>query len=84
MDHLSYLCIVFVMLSDLFMAALRSPEGKGLTLFAHVCEVHCDFVTFPYSILGHVGYLIVSIPDLCRLSYFLHSVHTYRILIHYN
>ena len=31
MDHLCYLCLVFVMLSSLFIAALWSPEGKGLT-----------------------------------------------------
>ena len=31
MDHLSYLCLVFVMLLHLFIAALWSPEGKGLT-----------------------------------------------------
>ena len=30
-EHLCYLCLVFVMLSHLFIAALRSPEGKGLT-----------------------------------------------------
>ena len=29
-----------------------------------------DFATFPCGILGQVWYLIVSIPDLCRLSYF--------------
>ena len=29
-DHLCYLCFVFVMLSRLFIAALWSPEGKGL------------------------------------------------------
>ena len=28
------------------------------------------FVTFPCGILGQVWYLIVLIPDLCRLSYF--------------
>ena len=28
------------------------------------------FVTFPCVILGQVWYLIVFIPDLCRLSYF--------------
>ena len=27
----SYLCLVFVMLSCLFIAVLWSPEGKGLT-----------------------------------------------------
>ena len=31
MAHLCYLCLVFVMLSCLFIAALWSPEGKGLT-----------------------------------------------------
>ena len=35
-------------------------------LLALVCDVYCDFVTFPCGILGQV-YLIVSIPDLCRL-----------------
>ena len=31
MDQLCYLCNVFVMLSRLFIAALWSSEGKGLT-----------------------------------------------------
>ena len=31
MDHMCYLCNVFVMLSRLFIAALWSPAGKGLT-----------------------------------------------------
>ena len=31
MDHLCYLCLVFITLSRLFIAALWSPEGKGLT-----------------------------------------------------
>ena len=31
MDHMCYLCLVFVMLSRLFVAALWSSEGKGLT-----------------------------------------------------
>ena len=30
MDYLCYLCLVLVMLSCLFIAALWSPEGKGL------------------------------------------------------
>ena len=30
----------------------------------------CGFVTFPYGVLCQVWYLIVSIPDLCLLSYF--------------
>ena len=31
MDHLCYFCFVFAILSLLFIAALWSPEGKGLT-----------------------------------------------------
>ena len=30
----------------------------------------CVFVTFPCGVLGQVWYLIVSIPDLCLLTYF--------------
>ena len=30
----------------------------------------CDFVTFLYGVLGQVWYLVVSIPDLCLLPYF--------------
>ena len=31
MDHLCYLCLVIVMLLRLFIAALWSPTGKGLS-----------------------------------------------------
>ena len=31
---------------------------------------NCVFVTVPCGILRQVWYLIVSVPDLCRLSYF--------------
>ena len=31
---------------------------------------NCVLVTFPCGILGQVYYFIVSIPDICRLSYF--------------
>ena len=39
-------------------------------LLALVCDVYCVFVIFSCGILGQVWYLIVSIPDLCHLSYF--------------
>ena len=68
MDHLCYLCLVFVMLSRLFIAALFPPAGKGFTSWLVFVMFNCVFVTFPYGILGQVWYLIVSIPDLCRLS----------------
>ena len=51
---------------------------------------NCEFVTFPlvswarcgtwlyrFLILGQVWYLIVSIPDLCRLSYFVLASNRY-------
>ena len=69
-DYLCYLCLVFVMLPRLFIAALWSPAGKGLTSWLLFVMSRCDFVTFPCGILGQMWYLIVLIPDLCRLSYF--------------
>ena len=40
MGHLCYVCLVFDMLSRLFIAALWSPAGKGLTIYlALVCDV---------------------------------------------
>ena len=63
MDHLCYFFLVFVMLSRLLTLL---PCGH----LALVCDVYCDFVTFPFGILGQVWYLIVSIPDPCCLSYF--------------
>ena len=70
MDHLRNLCLVFVMLSSLFIAALSSPAGKGLTSWLSIVMLNCVFVTFLCGILGQMWYLIVSFPDLCRLSYF--------------
>ena len=74
MDHLYYLCLVFVMLSRLFIAALWSPAGKGLTSWLLFVMSNC---VFPCDILGQVWYLVVSIPDICRLSYL--NVNSYII-----
>ena len=41
MDHLCYLCIVFVMLLRLFIAALWSPAGKGLTSWPSFVMFNC-------------------------------------------
>ena len=71
MDHLCYLCLVFVMLSRAFVHCCRGVTWmERADILALVCDVCCDFVTFPFGILGQVWYLIVSIPDLCCLSYF--------------
>ena len=70
MDHLClYLCLVFDMLSRLYIAAVWSSAGKGLTSWLLFVMFNCGFITFPCGILGQVLYLIVSFPDHCRLSY---------------
>ena len=69
MDHLCYLCLVFVMRSRLFIAAWGSPARKRLTSWLLFVMFNGVFVTFLCGILGQVWYLIVSILDLCRLSY---------------
>ena len=66
-DHLCYLCLVFVMLPRLLIAALWSPDPLALLVM-----LNCDFVTFPCGILGQLWYLSVSIPDICRLSSIYH------------
>ena len=48
MDHLSYFCLVFVMISCAsFIDALWSPAGKGLTSWLSFVVSNCEFVTFP-------------------------------------
>ena len=52
----------------LFICALWSPAGKGLTSWlSFVVPVVCRF---PIGILGQVCYLIVWIPDICTLTFF--------------
>ena len=47
MDHLCYLCLVFIMIIRLFIDALWSPEGKGDGIrrrspwILEVHNVHC-------------------------------------------
>ena len=60
-------CLVFAMFcARLFICALWSPAGKGLTSWL-------SFVVSSVSLSlsrwypGSVWYLIVSIPDLCNL-----------------
>ena len=63
------------------ICALWSPAGKGLTSWL-------SFVVssgkFPIGILGQVWYLIVSIPDLCTLSYFYYDVSWSYSFVRYN
>ena len=55
--------------AHLFTDALSSPAGKGLTIWLSFVMPNCEVVTFPFCILSQVWWLIVSIPDLCPLSY---------------
>ena len=51
MDHLYYLCLVFVMLSPLFIAALWPPAGKGLTSWL----LFVTFIVFYYFPMRYPG-----------------------------
>ena len=58
--HMTYVC--------LFMDILWSPAGKGLTSWLSFVMSNCCH--FPIGVLDQLCCLIVSIPDLCPLSYF--------------
>ena len=46
----------------LYICALWSPAGKGLTSWLSFVVSNCEFVTFPFGIMSQVWYLIVFIP----------------------
>ena len=48
MEHLCYFCLVLLcFLACLFVDALWSPAGKGLTSRLSFVRSNCDVVTFP-------------------------------------
>ena len=63
----SVLCLL-CLCARLFICALWSPAGKGLTSWLSFVVSTVSW-QFPIGILGQVWYLIVSIPDLCTLTY---------------
>ena len=65
----SVLCLLYLC-ARIFICALWSPAGKALTSWFSFVVYNCEFVTFPLVSWGQVWYLIVSIPDLCILTYF--------------
>ena len=73
MDHLCSLRIVFAMLFRLFIAALWSLAGKGLTSWLSFVMFYC--VLSLSHVVSWVWYLIVSIPDLFHLSYGVTLLH---------
>ena len=69
----SVLCLL-CLCARLFICALWSPAGKGLSSWLSFVVSYCKFVTFPIGILGQVWYFIVSIFDHCTLTYFSHNL----------
>ena len=65
-----FLCLVVLMLSRLFIAALWSSAVKGLTSWLLLVMFIVFLIVSHGGILGRVWYLIVSFPDLYRFSYF--------------
>ena len=60
-----------------FLVFLSGPRSLVVTCWKRAdllallyVMLYCVFVTFEYGILGQVCCMIVSIPDLCLLSYF--------------
>ena len=54
MDHLCYFCLLFVMPSRLFIAALWSPAGKGLTSWLMFVTFNCILSLVLCGILGQM------------------------------
>ena len=52
-DHLCYFCLCFR--ARLFINALWSPAGKGLTSWLSFVMSNCEFVTFPLVSLVRCG-----------------------------
>ena len=61
----SVLCLL-CLCARLFLCALWSPAGKGLTSpWLSFVVSNCEFVTFPL-----VSWVRCGAPDLCTLTYF--------------
>ena len=71
MDLLCFFCLVFAMpLCAFVYMCLVVTCWERADLLGLVCGVLLLVCHFPIGILGQVWYLIVSIPDLCTLTYF--------------
>ena len=67
MFYLACVCYAFVRVCLYVLCGHLLGKGDPLAL---VCGVRLLVCHFPFSTLGQVWYLIVSIPDLCTLTYF--------------
>ena len=66
-----FFCLAFAMSlrASVYMCFVVTCWERA-DLLALVCGVLLCVCHFPIGILGQVWYLIVSIPDLCTLTYF--------------
>ena len=53
-----------------YMNARPYIQTRGWPLGSFVCDVFLSFVTFLYSVMDSVRFLIVWLPNLCLLPYF--------------
>ena len=68
MHHLCYfVCIIFLVCG---LQRCGHLLGKGLPIGSFVSVF---FLTFSCGVLGSVWYMIVSIPDLCLLTFLIHT-----------
>ena len=64
MDHLCYLCLVFVMISRLFIAALWSPAGKGLTSWLLFVMFNCISLSMLNPFLITFDFIFEKITEI--------------------
>ena len=67
----SVVCLL-CLCARMFICALWSPAGKGLTYWLSFVVSNCEFFTFPWY-RGSGMELIVSIPDLYTLTYYVYN-----------
>ena len=68
---MGFFCLVYAMpLCASVYVCFVVTSWERADLLALVCGVLLWVRHFPFGILGQVWYLIVSIPDLCTLTYF--------------
>ena len=71
---MSSVCSVMPLCASVYMCFVVTC-WKGLTSLLSFVVSNCE-CHFPIGILGQVWYLIVSIPDLCTLTYFLNVYYS--------
>ena len=73
----SYVCLCHIVLSVSCSLLVTCWERADLLALLYVM-FSCVFVTLPFNVLGQVWYLIVLIPVLCLLPYFVISEKSFQ------